>query len=130
MMKKESLADAHIYRAYKTLILSDALLADLDMLEIESNSLKITAFKPIYSREVKRHGKLFRDLLIERLRPLIKPASDQIDALAVADQISSGGNLIDRLLKINLQVSNLNEQYQTSFDIDLGLLCDRYGITI
>jgi hypothetical protein len=128
MTYEELKTNPHVYRAYKTLILTDALLADLDLLEMESKQLKNMAFRSIYAQDIKMQGKRFKDLLLKKFEPLIKPADEDIDALAVADQISAGGGLIDRLLKIQLQVSELDRQYQSAFDKDLDLLCGRYLI--
>lgn len=124
-------SNPHIFRAYKTLILTDALLADLDLLEIEAKRLKTLAFKPLYSQDLKQQGNRFRDLLLKKFEPFNKPEPDtDIDALEVADQMAQGGALIDRLIKIQMQMSDKHPQYQQAFDKDLELLCKRYLITI
>lgn len=131
MTYKELESSPHVFRAYKTLILVDALLADIDLLEIEAKRLKTAAFKPMYSQEVRQQGNRFRDMLLRKFEQFnkVEPGSE-IDELTVADQTAQGGALVDRIIKIQMQVGELKQMHQQAFDTDLALLCDRYSLRV
>lgn len=119
-----------LFRMWMVSVTTDSLLSNLDLLERDCTIHRVPSFQKIYKGPLKYQANNFRAQLVRTLSPFYERKFDNVDSLAVADEVVDGSTLIDNLAKVSLQISELKPEHQQAFMNDWDILLRRYGVKV